>query len=314
MSSRALHSSLILALVFFSGQAFAQDSPKKESSPKKVKATLTWAGCGITKKAFMHECAKAYEKATGVRIELKGGGATLGIRKATAGSVDMGGSCRICKPDVTTEEKAAQMTLIAWDALVFIAHPKNPVESITLEQARKIFLGKIRNWKELGGAEIPISLVVRRGKMSGVGYMGRRLLFNNPKVSYYARSLVVRSSGPLEQKIEKSLGAFGLTGISSAKKRKVKLLAIDGVTPSKANIASGKYALYRPLFLVTNGKSKPEVQAFLKWILSENGQAVISKQGTVNLAEGVALNEKYKFWENTSKITNLPKTAKSADK
>ncbi|MDF1667906.1 MAG: phosphate ABC transporter substrate-binding protein [Planctomycetota bacterium] len=305
--------SLLLAvLCLLPIQALAQETPEKKDNSKKAKATLTWAGCGITKKAFMHECAKAYEKATGVRIELKGGGATLGIRKATAGSVDMGGSCRICKPDVTTEEKAAQMTLIAWDALVFIAHPKNPVNSITLEQARKIFQGKIRNWKELGGSEVPISLVVRRGKMSGVGYMGRRLLFNNPKTSYYARSLVVRSSGPLEQKIEKSIGAFGLTGISSAKKRKVKQLSINNVAPSKANIASGKYALFRPLFLVTNGKSKPEVQAFLKWILSKDGQAVISKQGTVNLAEGVALNVKYKFWENIDRITNLPKTAKSS--
>lgn len=312
MSSLSRSLLFVIALVALPLHAHAQETAKDDANKKKAKATLTWAGCGITKKAFMHECAKAYEKATGVRIELKGGGATLGIRKATAGSVDMGGSCRICKPDVTTEEKAAQMTLIAWDALVFITHPKNPVDSITLAQARKIFQGKIRNWKELGGNEVPISLVVRRGKMSGVGYMGRRLLFNNPKTSYYARSLVVRSSGPLEQKIEKSVGAFGLTGISSAKKRKVKLLSINKVAPSKENIANGKYALFRPLFLVTNGKSKPEVQAFLKWILSKEGQAVISKQGTVNLAEGAALNEKYKFWENTKKITNFPKNAKAA--
>lgn len=298
---------LLFTATFSAAPLFAQD---QETPKKSAKKSLSWAGCGITKKAFMHECAKAYEKATGVKIELKGGGATLGIRKASAGAVDMGGSCRICKPNVTAEEKAAQMTLIAWDALVFIAHPDNPVDSITLAQARKVFLGKIRNWKELGGADLPISLIVRRGKMSGVGYMGRRLLFNNPKVSYYPRSLVTRSSGPLEQKIEKSKGAFGLTGISSAKKRKVKILAVNKVAPTKANIASGKYALFRPLFLVTNAQSKPEVKAFLTWILSKDGQAVISKQGTVNLAEGAALNKRYKFWENTDKITNLPSEVK----
>jgi phosphate transport system substrate-binding protein len=284
------------------------------NKPKKAEETITWAGCGITKKAFMHKCAEIYQKTTGVRIELKGGGATIGIRKATAGSVDLGGSCRICKPELTNEEKSARMTHIAWDALVLIVHPENPVKNISIAQARKIFTGKIRNWKEVtGGKNSPINLIIRRGKMSGVGYMGRRLLFNDTKMTYFKRALVVRSSGPLERKIEKSVSAFALTGFSSASKRKVKVLRIDGVAATKENIASGKYALFRPLFLVTGSKPNSKTQDFLKWILSDVGQKVISEENTVNLLEGRLLQEKYKYWENTDRIVNFVKAVKTKD-
>ena len=59
-----------------------------------VKRVLTWAGCGISKKAFMAELAKGYEKKTGVKIKLQGGGATKGIRTVASRENDLGGSCR----------------------------------------------------------------------------------------------------------------------------------------------------------------------------------------------------------------------------
>ena len=59
---------------------------------------LTWAGCGITKKAFMQELATAYEKETGKKIDIEGGGATKGIRKVATLEKDMGGTCRYLLP------------------------------------------------------------------------------------------------------------------------------------------------------------------------------------------------------------------------
>jgi len=55
---------------------------------------LVWAGCGITKKAFMSEIAKAYESKTGVKIKLQGGGATKRIRGISKGVINIGGTCR----------------------------------------------------------------------------------------------------------------------------------------------------------------------------------------------------------------------------
>jgi phosphate transport system substrate-binding protein len=138
--------------------------------------------------------------------------------------------------------------------------------------------------------------------------MKRKMLFNDIDVKFYSRALVLRSSGDLEKKIETSKNAIAVTGISSGKKCKVKFLALDGAEPSKENIAKGKYPLFRPLYLMTQPNPSPKVKKFLDWILSSEGQKIISEQGTVNLEEGKELVEKYKHWEHLNLVRNNPKS------
>lgn len=255
---------------------------------------LSWTGCGISKKAFMTEMAKAYEKKTSIGIKLSGGGATKGIRAVSAGTSDLGGSCRFwlkeVGSDVHPQETNAELIQVAWDALVVIAHPNNPVKSISMDQLKKIYQGKINNWSDLGGENKRIALITRKGKTSGVGYMMRSLVFGDPNYEFKARSLKVKSTGPLEKKVEKVKTALAIDGISSAKRRNVKFLALDGVEPTKENIGSGSYSLYRPLYLAINkSKASKTARNFIDFVLSEEGQTIISKQGTVNLNEGAAL-------------------------
>jgi phosphate transport system substrate-binding protein len=262
-------------------------------SPSVFAEEVSWTGCGITKKAFMTEIAKAYKKKTGIKITLSGGGATKGIRTASAGTSDLGGACRHRLYDasgtVHPEEKNADLTLVALDAIVVITHPDNPVKNISMTELRKIYDGEITNWKDLGGPDKRIVLVTRTGKSSGVGHMFRRIVFNAPEYTFKARSIKVKSSGPLEKKVEKTVTALGVTGISSAKKRNVKSLSLDGMKPTKENIASGKYPLWRPLYLTANKNSSEKVRSVIGFVLSDEGQAIVSSQGTVNLAEGKAL-------------------------
>ncbi|ABK44093.1 phosphate ABC transporter substrate-binding protein, PhoT family [Magnetococcus marinus MC-1] len=260
-------------------------------------AEVTWKGCGITKLAFMAEISKAYEAKTGIPVKLSGGGATQGIRAASAGTSDIGGTCRQVLKEggaVHPEESNAVLTQVAWDAMVVIVHPSNPVENISVEQLKAIYDGTITNWNELGGPDKRIVLVTRDGKYSGVGHMFRMEVFGDKEYEFKARSLKVKSTGPLEAKVEKAEASLGIDGISSAKKREVKFLNLNGVAPSKDNIASGNYPLIRPLYLALNkSPSNPEAQKVLDFVLSDEGQAIISAQGTVNLAEGAALNEKW---------------------
>ncbi len=262
-------------------------------TPDAVAEEVGWTGCGIVKHAFMAEIAKAYEAKTGIKINISGGGATKGIRSASAGIRDLGGTCRhwLIKSSGAKhlEEKNADLIQVAWDAIVVIAHPDNPVENISLADLKKIYDGKITNWKNVGGPDKRIVLVTRTGKYSGVGHMFRRLIFNDPEYTFKARSLKVKSSGPLEKKIEKTVTALGVTGISSAKKRKIKYLSIDGISPDKENIASGKYPLWRPLYIAINKNPPDKSRKVIDFILSQEGQDIISAQGTVNLTEGAAL-------------------------
>ncbi len=250
--------------------------------------TIQWAGCGISKKAFMKEMAKAYTKKTGIKVKLSGGGATKGIRKAAKGTIHIGGACRVSL-ERHPEERDAYQIPVAWDALVAFVNKDNPVDNITFAQLHNIYLGKITNWKQLGGKNAPIELFIRRGKMSGVGRTLRELVFANYDQEFKA-TYVVKSSGPVEKGVLKNKNGFGVSGISSAKKRDLKLLKLDGKAPTYENIKNGSYALYRPLYLVIKrGNKTPLVRDFIKYAVSKEGQAIIRKQGTVPYAEALHL-------------------------
>ena len=255
----------------------------------KEKTTLLWAGCGITKKAFMTELAAAYEKKTGVHIKLSGGGATKGIRKAAKGDIHIGGACRVTI-DGHPDELNADQVPVAWDALAVIVHKDNPVSNITQQQLKQVYQGKIKNWKQLGGNNVPIELYVRKSKNSGVGRTLRELVFANYDQKFPSAKYVVKSSGPLEKGIVKNRKGFGVTGISSAKRRNVKILKLEGHDPSFNNIKSGKYLLYRPLYLVRKmGTENTAVNNFIRYALSRDGKKVIRRAGTVPYSDALVL-------------------------
>ncbi len=251
--------------------------------------TLTWVGCGISKKAYMSEMAEAYEKETGIKIEISGGGATKGIRQVSSGETDIGGSCRF---RLHGEEIENQATLVpvAWDALVVIVHPDNPIENLTMEQVRNIYLGKITNWRQVGGRDAPLRLYIRKGKISGVGRSIRKLVFANYDQEFVANK-TFDSTGPLEQALEEDPNAIAITGISSARKRNLKMVNLNGKDPSYENIKNGDYMLYRPLYLAYNrGSAKEEeVKKFIQFCHGRAGQQIMRNNGTVPYLEAIHL-------------------------
>lgn len=250
--------------------------------------TLTWAGCGVTKNAFMAELAEGFEKKTGVTVKLEGGGATEGIRKTAALKIDMGGTCRMTLPEVDKSEMHATLHPVAWDALAIIVHATNPVNSLTTDQVKAIYKGKITNWKEVGGKDAPIDLYIREGTISGVGYATRQYLFHNSDEEFVAKHTLAET-GPVEKSIEENVNGMAMTGISSARKRKVRILAFDGKVPTVENIKNGQYGLYRPLYLVTNPSPSKNVKAFIDFALSNEGKDILRKSQTVPYSDALNL-------------------------
>jgi phosphate transport system substrate-binding protein len=258
---------------------------------------LIWAGCGITKKAFMKELAIAYEKKTGVKIELQGGGATRGIRDVQSGKIDIGGACRAAL-EFNSKERFVKQIPLAWDAIVFIVNKNNPVDGITIDQVRDIYEGRITNWKQLGGNDAPVELYVRKSPISGVGQTLRKLVFKD-REHFTSKAHLVKSSGPAEKAVLKSVNAFTATGISSASRRDVKMLKVNGVQPDYETIKNGSYMLYRPLYLVTKmAETNPLVKDFVKFATSDEGTAVIRKTGTVPFKDALNLLSK-EFYQNS---------------
>ena len=253
---------------------------------------LLWAGCGITKKAFMSELAAAYKRRFGVEIVLEGGGATKGIRRISDQTVHIGGSCRPKLP-YSDEEAYAELVPVAWDALVVIVHPDNPVDEIGMQQLRDLYDGKITNWQQLGGPDKPIDLLVRKGKISGVGSTLRELVFHDADHRFVSK-LVFPSSGPLEKAVENNTDAVGVTGISSALRRNVKLLRLEGKAPNYDSVRSGEYLLYRPLYIAFNSadQRRAEVKRFIDFAHSLEGREIIRNAGTVPYLEALRLVHK----------------------
>lgn len=260
-------------------------------------------GCGISKRSYLERAINEFSTSYGYFPRLSGGGATKGIRLAALGTVDIGATCRHqlidILGDVHEDETGVELIQVGWDALVVIVNQNNPVNDIALDELKKVFSGGIRSWKDLGGADKEIHTLIRKDKNSGVGYMSRLLMFENVNFKFKETVFEYDSTIPLENNVIRREDAIAIDGISSAKKLPLKILSLDGVYPGKANIASGTYPYYRPLYLAVskNGKT-PKVEQFLEFILGPEGQRIISEEGSINLSEGKLL---FDLWDKRPK-------------
>jgi phosphate transport system substrate-binding protein len=115
-------------------------------------------------------------------------------------------------------------------------------------------------------------------------------LFGNYKQEFSA-TRIFDSSGPLEKEVVANLNALAISGISSARKRDVKILKLDGKSPSYENVKAGNYLLYRPLYLVYNENSPHAevIKDFIRYADTEEGRNVIRSNGTVPYLEALNL-------------------------
>lgn len=242
------------------------------------------SGCSISNVGYLQELAAEYERTTGTRVFIRGGGSVAGIEDLRSGKVDLAASCRgRLKGDVETIE----FIHVAWDALVFIVHKTNPLNDISTDRVREIYAGKIKDWVTLNDRNGPISVFIAkpRAGLSGVEFSLNEMVLNGAEPvddkSFYS----LASSGVAEQMVEKTPQGFAATGYSSAVKRDVKILKLDGIGPSRENIISGKYTLKRPLFILVNKDAKQEVRRFVDYVLSRRGQEFISSVGAISLLD-----------------------------
>ncbi len=267
---------LILSITFLSSVLYAD----KDSNELKIYA------CGVTRVAFMKELNNGFSKKFNTKITMneKGGDIFVldGVHKKEA---DIGSGCRdIIKDD--KNEKDLWSTQVAWGALSFIVNPKNKIDNISTENIKKILTGKITNWKELGGEDKPIHLIIRESKKSGIGLTARELLFQDRNIDFYKDAKKEKSSGFVRKAVAEDENAFAIDNIiSSSKDKNIKLLKVDGVEATKENILSNKYKLRQALYFYLTDKPKDLAKEYIDFALSEEGQSIISKTGTANLEE-----------------------------
>lgn len=245
---------------------------------------LIGSGCSVSNEGYLRELAREYEARTGVKVIVRGGGTVIGIEDLRNGTVDFAASCRTRDE---SDPKDIQFIQVAWDALVFITHPSNHVGAITLDEVRAIYAGRTTTWKQLKGSDAEIKIFVARPRkgLSGVEASTSTLVLQGDKPAETPNTTFLASTGIVEQMVENTAEGFATTGFSSARKRSVRMLKLDGVSPTAKNIIEGRYPLKRPLFILLPAKPTPAARKFVDFVLSGEGQDFIRSQGVVSRAE-----------------------------
>lgn len=273
----------------FKGISFAFAILSISTSSMADTVELKLVSCHISKDAYITDMINAYREKNGIHIDVRAGNSTSAIRDVQIGVADIGGTSRYLIPN-EKRETGVKLLPVALDALAFIVHKDNPVESISQEQAKAIYTGRIRYWSELGGNDQKIEVYALKNKISGNGRTLRELLFSNTHKNFHTHR-VFDSIEVLEQSLTQNANAIAITGVSSAHMNDVKIVALNGVKPSVQNIKTGDYSLYRPLFLSYDPHSPniESVKDFIRFVLSKTGQDVMRSNGVVPYREAMSL-------------------------
>ena len=183
-----------------------------------------------------------------------------------------------------------EMTPIAYEAFVFFVYHNNIVDSLTEDQIKLIYSGAVKNWKEVGGYNNSL-MAFQRPENSGSQTMLQYIMGDTKITKPLIEEMVGGMNGVTERVAEyrdsvTSIGftfKFFLTSMT-ANAEKVKMLAVNGIEPTKENIASQVYPYTTNLYAITvKGNEKSTVRPFVEWMLGEQGQYIIDRIGYVPL-------------------------------
>jgi phosphate transport system substrate-binding protein len=208
-------------------------------------------------------------------INVQGGGSTAGIKACREKAAEIGTSSRELHPN----ESDLTRIVIAKDGIAVIVHPQNPVKSITVDQLKEIFSGKIRSWAQLGWVNKSIYFV-NREEGSGTRDAFESLVMKKKEISDEA--LVQDSNGSVREIIASDPQAIGYISFGIVN-HQVKALAVNGIQPTLSTIKSGQYTLTRPFLFTLPPQPTPLARQFVDFVLSRDGQGILEKEGLVGI-------------------------------
>ncbi len=228
--------------------------------------------------------AEEYMKIKKVSISIEGSGSGNGIKAIIDGNSDIANSSREMKEKekkMAKEKKVNVREIIcAYDMIIPIVHPSNSIKNITMNQLKGIYDGSIKNWKELGGKDEKI-VVISRDTSSGTYEVWYKKVMRKADVRNDA--LLQASNGAINTAVAENPKAIGYIGYGYLNKS-IKTLPVNGVSGSIKNGKSGKYPIFRKLYMYVNkDKLSKEAEGFIDFILSADGQNLVKEKGFLPL-------------------------------
>ncbi|CAM3938037.1 phosphate ABC transporter substrate-binding protein [Corallococcus sp. ZKHCc1 1396] len=223
------------------------------------------------------------KKNPSVKVQVTGGGSGTGLAALQNGTTDIAMSSREMKKAEEDKLKAGANAAptglsVAKDGVTFYVNASNPLDALTVEQLRDIYLGDTTSWKAVGGAEAPIVLYSRENS-SGTYVFVKDAVLDGEDFASAAQTLP--GTAAVVNAVSKEKHGIGYGGAAFAKG--IKELKVkkgnEAFAPSAQNVKSGKYPLSRDLYFYLRNKPAGDVKAFIDFALSPEGQAIVTQVG-----------------------------------
>lgn len=257
----------------------------------------------------------------GMYVEVQGGGSTAGLQAVESGYAHVG----MCSRSLKSDESFTPIT-IALDGVAVIVHPSNPIRTLSIHQIREMFAGKVASWTSLGGPNLPVRLITRE-EGSGTREAFTNLVMEaSPlckqikklKGSYKDAATMPADAKAQIQDMEQRKDRIDMKAITQPSNGSVRALVMgdpaaigyislgqvgdgsevralhiekdDGkiVEPTSHTVQDGRYPLVRPFLFVFKGELGPQAKAFIDFVLSDKGQALLEEQGLVRVPKAGA--------------------------
>ena len=265
---------VIIAMMFAmvgTASLFARGGAQQDAAPTAAEPFVIEVGGSTSVVPVMELLVNSFQAENPhIRINIHSTGSSDGVRNA--GSLyQLGMTSR----DLTPAELGLGLNqqLVAIDGIAVVLHPSSPVSNLTIEQIRGIYMGEITNWNQIPGAgkSGPV-VVITREEGSGtrgafeeiIGFAGKLVAGANESTS----------TGAIKAGIAQNPNAIGYISLGSLDNT-IKALSVDGVTASSANVVNGSYRVARPFIVLTGNNAHAETAAFIQWMLSSAGQAIV---------------------------------------
>lgn len=219
-----------------------------------------------------------------ISISVEGSGSGNGIKAILDGTCDIANSSREMKPEEKAKAKSSNIKIkeitAAYDMIVPVIHPSNRIQNLTKEQLKQIFDGTITNWKQVGGDDMKIVVVSRDSSSGTYEYWNEDIM---KKTDVRKDSLMQASNGAVINTVANNKKAIGYVGFGYLDSS-VKGIDVNGIKADIKNGKTGKYPISRKLFMYVNEKNySAETKTFINYILSKDGQKIVSEAGFIPL-------------------------------
>jgi len=218
----------------------------------------------------------------GTTFDIAAEGSTTGIAAIIDGTAEIGMSSRRAKSSevgaATAKGRNMKPVIVAYDGIAVIVNSANPVKALTKKQVEQIFAGDVADWSAVAGSGGKISIYTRNTS-SGTYSEFKELAMK--KRDYAKSSQKMAGNEQIAAEVGKNPSGVGYVGMAYTKASGVKVVSIDGVTPSVKSVQDHSYPYWRPTFYYTNGEPGGLAKQFVDFTLSSGGQNIVSRVGFV---------------------------------